>query len=53
VKKAFVILKDGALIEVECVNADTVIFELNECSFVNFDKKTFACDTIARIEWID
>jgi hypothetical protein len=52
-KKALVFLKDGSVAECECVNVNTVIFELNECSFANFDKKTFACDTIARIEWID
>jgi hypothetical protein len=53
-KKAIVILKDETICNVEygCAITD-ILFELNECHFVSFNKAAYACDTIAMIEWID
>ena len=52
-KNALVMLRDNSLIEVEYDDVECIMMELNSGPFVTFDKRTFACDTIARIEWID
>lgn len=52
-KNALVMLRDNSLIEVEYDDIEPVMACLEHWPFVTFDKRTFACDTIKRIEWID
>ena len=54
-KKATLILKDGAIIEVEYSDAiiEHIMWSLENRRLVNFKQKTIACEAIEMIEWID